>query len=95
MQKGIVAFVITIIVLIPFVVTIAEVGQTKDYLAKSSYRFIPPEKLQETYSSAEKFDKTINFFAKILIVLAAIFVLLLSVVEYIKFHKLYKEEMGG
>ena len=95
MWKGIIALIITLIILAPFIVSINEVNQSKDYITKSSYRFVSPEERQKMYLSAEKFDKMINSYAKILIVLAAIAVLLLSLVEYIKFYKIYKEERGG
>ena len=93
MWKSVVALIVTLIVLAPFLVNINELNQ-KDYLAKSSYRFLSPEERQKMYTSAEKLDKTINFYAKILIILVAVAVLLLSLVEYIKFYRIYKEGGG-
>ncbi len=95
MWKSVTALIVTLIVLTPFLININEINQTKDYITKYSYRFVNPEERQKMYISAEKFDETINFFAKILIVIAAIAVLLLSLVEYVKFYKIYKEENSG
>ncbi len=95
MWKSITALIVTLIVLAPLLMNISEINHSKDYITKSSYRFAGPEERQKMYISAERFDVTINFFAKILIVLAAIAVLLLSLVEYVKFYKIYKEENSG
>ena len=94
MWKGIIALIVTIIVLTPFIISINQVNQTEGYIAKTSYRFIPPQERHVVYSSAEKLDKLVNFYARILIILAAIATLLLTVVEYLKFCKIYREERG-
>ena len=95
MWKSIIALIVTLVIVSPFISSINEVSQSKDYITKSSYRFVTPEERQKMYTSAEEFDKMINSYAKILIILAAIAVLLLSLVEYIKFYKIYKKERSG
>lgn len=91
MRKGIVALVITLIVLAPLVYTITEVGQTKNYVTENTYKEIYFDK-QSKYTSAIDTNELFNSGAKILIVIAAIVVLLLTLVEYVKFYKIYREE---
>lgn len=91
MWKGIVALIITLIVLAPLVYTMNDIGQTKNYITENTYKEIYFDK-QSKYTSATDMNELFNDAAKILIVIAAILVLLLTLVEYVKFYKIYKEE---
>ena len=93
MSKAIVAIaiIVAIVVTYPFIANISAISELKgSYILKWSE--IPLPKRADVYENAIKINEKINKIAKILLELAGIFVFILTVIEYYKFHKIYKEE---
>ena len=86
-----VALIPALIAIYPFVTNIATVSELKaGYIPKWSN--VPIEKRPDVYQKAIEINSTINYWIKILLELGGIFVVVLTVVEYYKFWKIYKEE---
>jgi len=98
MLKAAVSFVVAVIAISPLVFSMmnsAQLGGT--YITENSLRYFPPDLRQEVYTSTVKYTSLINDAAKLLLVIAAFFVFIMTVLEYWKFDKMYKLEQkhGG
>ncbi len=94
MSKAIIliSLIVAIAVTYPFVAnisTVSEIGSA--YVLKWSE--IPLPVRANVYESAMKLSEKTNTILKILLELAGIFVFILTIIEYYKYHKIYKEEM--
>ncbi len=85
-----IAIVASLIVVYPYISTISEIAKIKGaYIPKWSE--IPPIKKGVIYEKAIQICKSVNDTAKLLLEIAGIFVTALTIVEYYKYHKIYKE----
>ncbi len=94
MSKAIVvvALVIALIASYPYVSTISKAEEMKgSYVFKWSE--VSPFEKGVIYEKILDLTKKVNFWTKTILEIAGIVVFLLTVIEYYKFHKIYKEEM--
>ena len=93
MSKAIIviALIVAVIAVYPYVVNISGVSQLKgSYVVKWSG--VPVLEKGDIYQKDIQLCGKINNWIKIFLEIAGIFVVILTVIEYYKFHKIYKEE---
>jgi len=86
-----ISIIIALIAISPFILTLPKVSALKgQYIPKWSE--ISPIERQELYGKVLETNFILNNLLKLLLEIGAVIVVLLVIVEYIKFHKLHKEE---
>ena len=93
MDKGLVAIsiIVAILVTYPFIANVSKISELKgSYVLKWSE--VPLSKRATVYAKAMEINEKVNRVLKILLELAGLVVIALTVIEYYKFHKIYKEE---
>ncbi|ADB57740.1 hypothetical protein [Archaeoglobus profundus] len=88
-----IAFIVALIAVYPYILNIATVSSLKgSYVVKWSE--IPAFVRGTIYEESLKLATMINEIIKLLLEIAGIFVVLLTIIEYYKYHKIHKEEVS-
>lgn len=89
--KAVIAFVISVLIVSPLIYTMFSVGSAGgDYINNNNFRKLLPD-VTDDYTFAASISSEVNAIVKYVLVFSALLVAALTIVEYVKFFKIYKE----
>lgn len=89
--KAVIAFVASLVIVSPLIYTVFDVGSKGgEYINDNNFRKLLPE-VSEEYTAALSISTQIGHLARLVLTFAAVVVVALTSIEYLKFYKIYKE----